>query len=376
MELLLIIGVFEAISLGLLLFLKKKRNASDSILASFFLLFGINILLSYIELYNRKNGYPFPAFINTTAPFILMHGPILWFYIQSQTKQKFQFKPIYLLHFIPFIGMLIDHAFQLYFLPVEEKIHIVTNETFKDYFTYPLLVIVITISPLVYFSWGIRILNIYNSKIENFLSHTELFDFRWLKKLLIIIIILYCLVNFSFLIDIIVPLASFSVLQYIAFSLASLFILFMGIFGQRQNNLFKSEVIKVDLDKLYEDKKISKLEKEDKEFIVKLHEFMRTKRPYLETEITVSGLSQQLNISIEYLSEMLNRRLNINFFDYINQYRVEEFKKEVRKPENQHLTLTGIALNCGFNSKASFYRVFKKNTNTTPSLYKQELSEK
>jgi AraC-like DNA-binding protein len=376
MDAILIIGIFEAFSLSLLLFFKKKRNVSDSILTGFFLVFGINILLSYIELYNRKNGYPFPAFINTTAPFILLHGPILWFYIQSQTKQKFQFKPIFLLHFIPFIGMLIDHTSQLYFLPVEEKIHIVTTEAFKDYFSYPLWVMVITISPLVYFLWGIKILNTYNSKIENFLSHTELFDFRWLKKLLIIIIILYCLVNFSFVIDFIVPLASFSVLQYIAFILASLFILIMGIFGQRQNNLFNSEVIKVDLDKLYEDKKISKLEKEERVFIVRLHEFMRTEKPYLEPEITVSGLSQQLNISVEYLSEMLNRRLNVNFFDYINQYRVEEFKKEVQKPESQHLTLTGIALNCGFNSKASFYRVFKKNTNTTPSLYKQKLSEK
>jgi len=376
MDFLLIIGVFEAFSLGLLLFLKKKRNASDSILASFFILLGINILLSYVELYNRKNGYPYPAFINTTAPLILLHGPTLWLYIQSQTKQNFKFKLIYFLHFIPFLGMLVDHCLQYYFLPAEIKIQIAINQSFKECFTYPIWVLIITISPLVYFSLGIRMLNNYNKKIENFLSHTERYDYRWLKQLLITITILYCLINFSFIIDIIYPLASFNVLQYIAFIMASLFVLFMGIFGHRQNNLFDSEIINVNLEDLSPSNKKKTEKDEMNNFIPKLQHFMQTEEPFLNENITLSALSEQLNVSTEFLSKTLNERLNIKFFDYINHFRVEKFKQEVEKPENKNLTLTGIASNCGFNSKATFYRVFKKIMNITPNLYKQELSKK
>lgn len=376
MEFLFIISIFEAFSLALFVFLKKQRSVSDNVLTSFFLLFGINILLFYIEYYNRQNNYPYPYFINTTAPFILLHGPVLWMYIQSQTAQNFKFKPIYILHFIPFLGMALDHCLQIYFLPDNEKIQIAKTEAFKEFISYPIWVVAITLSPLLYFTWGIRIINEYNRKIQNFLSHTEQYNFNWLKQLLWIIIIIYCLINISFIVDIIYPLASFNFLQLIAFVGASLLVLSLGIFGHRQNNLFQSETIKVNLEELSQ----SKTDKQDKnvedDFVSMLEKFMITEEPYLNQDITLSFLSEQLNVSAEFLSETLNKRMNVKFFDYINHYRVEKFKQEIEKPENQNLTLTGIALNCGFNSKATFYRVFKNYTNTTPSLYKQEVSER
>ena len=81
MESILLFGVFESVVLSLAVFLKKKKSIADLVLSVFFLLFGINIFLSYIEVYNRNNGYPLPFFINTTAPFILLHGPVLWLYV-------------------------------------------------------------------------------------------------------------------------------------------------------------------------------------------------------------------------------------------------------------------------------------------------------
>jgi len=376
MDFILIIGIFEALTLAFLVFFKRNRNVSDSILASFFLLFAINITLIIIETYNRNNSYPFPAFINTTAPFILLHGPVLWFYIYSQTKQNFKIKPVYFIHLLPFVAMIIDHAVQFYFLPVEEKIYIATTEIFKEYFTYPLWVFMITLSPLIYFSWGIRMLNQYNKRIKYFLSQTEHFDFKWLKQLLYIITIIYCLVNLSFIIDVIFPLASFNVLQYSAFILASLFILFMGIYGRRQSNLFKSKVIKVNLSEVSVNGEKGILEKEDKDFIIKLQNYMNTEKPYLNPDITLANLSEQLKVSAEYLSEILNKKLNKKFFDFINYYRIEEFKNQLQLEKNKKLTLTGIAMNSGFNSKATFNRVFKTHTHITPSQYKLSVSEK
>jgi uncharacterized membrane protein len=98
-----IVGIFEALFLFAFILSKRKRSTADSVLALAFLLFGINIFTAYMEWQNRTNGYPFPFFIQTTPPFLLLHGPVLWFYIKAQTEQNFRFKAIHLLHFLPFI---------------------------------------------------------------------------------------------------------------------------------------------------------------------------------------------------------------------------------------------------------------------------------
>ena len=61
----------------------------------------------------------------------------------------------------------------------------------------------------------------------------------------------------------------------------------------------------------------------------------------------------------------------LNFFDYINQYRVQEFKAAVTDPKNKNYSLLGIAFECGFNSKSAFNRMFKKSTGLTPSQFKE-----
>ena len=62
----------------------------------------------------------------------------------------------------------------------------------------------------------------------------------------------------------------------------------------------------------------------------------------------------------------------IDFYNFINGYRVTEFKKEVLKSENKNFTLSAIAMRVGFNSKSSFNRIFKTITNTTPRDYLKE----
>jgi AraC-like DNA-binding protein len=77
-------------------------------------------------------------------------------------------------------------------------------------------------------------------------------------------------------------------------------------------------------------------------------------------------------ISLHYLSRVLNQYKQQNFFDYINQLRIEAFKLEVVNPLKQHLSISGIAFNCGFNSKAAFNIAFRKYTGLTPSAYRKQ----
>ena len=91
--------------------------------------------------------------------------------------------------------------------------------------------------------------------------------------------------------------------------------------------------------------------------------------------MTLSVLAEALRMSPNHLSQVLNERLNRNFFDFINERRVEEVKKRLAMSEYEHYTLLAIAEDCGFKSKSSFNSIFKRFTEMTPSQYKKSLKE-
>ena len=62
----------------------------------------------------------------------------------------------------------------------------------------------------------------------------------------------------------------------------------------------------------------------------------------------------------------------MNFNDFINHYRIEAVKEKLKKGEHKTSTLLGIAFDCGFNSKATFNRAFKKSTTVSPKDYLQK----
>jgi len=100
---------------------------------------------------------------------------------------------------------------------------------------------------------------------------------------------------------------------------------------------------------------------------------METEKPYLEPRITIAELAQRMDIPVNYLSQVINEQLDQNFFDFINTYRVAEFKRLLAEPDFQHYTLLSLAYEAGFNSKSTFNAIFKKITGRTPSDYAREL---
>ena len=99
---------------------------------------------------------------------------------------------------------------------------------------------------------------------------------------------------------------------------------------------------------------------------------MVSQKPYLDPDLTLPGLADELDIPSHYLSQIINERIGSNFFDFINQHRVEEIKRRIADPSYAHYSLLGIAFESGFNSKSAFNRVFKKLTGRTPSEFKRE----
>ena len=105
-----------------------------------------------------------------------------------------------------------------------------------------------------------------------------------------------------------------------------------------------------------------------------LNEIMLNQKPYLNPDLKIHDLAKLIDAPIHLLSEHINKQLHLNFFEFINQYRVNEFKSRVHSSEYEKYTLIAIALDVGFNSKASFNRIFKQQTEMTPSQYKKKVS--
>jgi len=106
----------------------------------------------------------------------------------------------------------------------------------------------------------------------------------------------------------------------------------------------------------------------------KLKQHLETSKPYLNPEVTLNELAQQLNVPARQLSTLINQELGQTFFDMINHYRIEEAKRRIRESEDEKLTILEVMYQVGFNSKSSFNTAFKKYTGVTPSDYKSQRS--
>ena len=96
---------------------------------------------------------------------------------------------------------------------------------------------------------------------------------------------------------------------------------------------------------------------------------MEEERLYLNPELKLSDIANRLNTSSYMLSFLFSQHMKTSFYDYINQYRVESFKQRVRNGETGRYTLDALATRCGYNSRATFFRNFKKVTGMTPTEY-------
>jgi AraC-like DNA-binding protein len=371
MEYILIIGTFEAIFLLLLLLGKKNKSVPDYLLGVIFVLYAISIGSVYLELQNAKNNPAYSAITNISWIFLFLHGPALWFYIKSLSEHEFRFKPLYLLHFIPFIFFSVFQYYNFISLTLTEKVSFLENDVFKELVSYKITVLAIGVSTISYNIWALNLIRRRRDKLMQQYSKIEDIDLGWLRALTVAALICYSVNVALFNLDMIFHFASYKSLMFLTNSFATVYVLFLGFFGLRQGNIFidSLRVTGETAVRSGNGKNTSPVISTDDVFIKTLIRNMEEKQPYLDPEITISRLSELLDVKIEFLSEVLNTRLNQNFFDFINKYRIEEFKIQSILKANSHLSIMGIAYNCGFNSKASFYRAFRKFEGTSPSEY-------
>lgn len=101
----------------------------------------------------------------------------------------------------------------------------------------------------------------------------------------------------------------------------------------------------------------------------KIDEIMTKEKPYLQSDLKVGMLAEMVGISSHKLSQFFSQHKDISFYDYVNKYRVDEFKRMVKDEDVRNLTLSAMADKAGFSSRASFFRYFKNIEGMSPGDY-------
>lgn len=104
-----------------------------------------------------------------------------------------------------------------------------------------------------------------------------------------------------------------------------------------------------------------------------LEERMLSAKPWLDPDLTIADLALALDVPRHHLTQVINNGLGKNFYRYVNEYRVEEVKRKIADGEAERLTILGVALDSGFNSKSVFNTAFKSIVGCTPSEYRKSV---
>ncbi len=103
-----------------------------------------------------------------------------------------------------------------------------------------------------------------------------------------------------------------------------------------------------------------------------LNRLMEVEKIYLEEDLSIKDLADKLHVSVHFVSQLLNEKVGQTFYDYVNQYRINDVKDRLVDPEQSEISILDIANECGFSSKTSFNRYFKRYTGMTPSQFRRK----
>jgi AraC-like DNA-binding protein len=221
-----------------------------------------------------------------------------------------------------------------------------------------------------------RRLHQYRAQLKQIFASTEQQELGWIVGLLVAVIGVWLLASVSLLVDNLVkPIRLDPNLQSI---ITLLLVWSLSSWGLRQKpgfaELYQSadeEIVHLNALPSPADGKYqrSALDTELASRIAeKLTKAMTTDQLYLDASLSLPKLAKYIAVSPSYISQTLNEHIGMNFFDYVNHYRVAAAKIQLSSTDT---TVLDIAMNVGFNAKSSFYTAFKKETQLTPSQYRQ-----
>lgn len=344
MSIFYLIGVAQAVLLIIVLLKKDRFNsiANRLLITS---LISILIVLGQYALGRLDIRIPFLATLPEIFWFAL--GPILYLYVLALTDSDFRFKPIYISFFTFSIYNLI-HYISFQFGNRIYLYHLINDVAIYTYlFIYAYLLNTILFSGLTLY------------QLKQYLKDNApaKHQFKWMYNYFTLFLVLILLSTFA--LTFLISSETYSNrYEFTLLLLYEAFVLILAYKAMNQPEYFIYNKLKYSNSTLTADD-FNALEK-------KLNSLMNDEKPFLNKHLKLSDLAAMLTVPQHQLSQLLNQQLQTNFYDYINKFRVEEAERKLSAPENKHFKIMSLAHDAGFQSKASFYRSFKKHYDMTP----------
>ena len=362
-----ILGLVQGMTLGVLLIvLNYKHFRSTYFLGLFLFLFSLKLVNFIPKGLHIDHIYPELFLLPFNFSWLLF--PIFFIYTQKVSifsDQKIKYWLLY--------PGILSFALQLviYFLPYSTKLAIAQS------FWHELVFTILGISySWIIGIWNLKLLNQHSTEVQNTFSELEHKVLEWVRIFLIyslstsvVIHILYYTAPENYYFKIIFSVFDLIAIYWIAFN------------GIIQRNVLaflgKKEIGIPSIDTFAIEKNPKKISKEEdlKAIMEHIDSFMKSNEAFVNTELTIIDLAENLNIHPKRISASINTIFNQNFNSYINQLRIKKAKTLLTDLSSNYYSIEGIAKEVGFHSKSAFYSAFKKVTGTTPTKYKENLSQ-
>ena len=406
-----VIGIFLCCFLSVLLFSKAPKRLSDNILGVWLLSIGIYLLNYYLHYLGYWEKYP--HLVGATHPFPLLFAPFVYLYVVANLRQP---QRIYWrdgLHFLPFVITYIAMFPFLFGYSAAEKAMIDQADYHSPYqWLFTISFVAFVVVCVVYSILAYRKINQYERVISEQFAYNEGISLQWLRLLLIGFGIIFGVMIGGYILQFLLEIELGVNIELIFLALFVLLIGIIGFWGIRYQGIFEpvrplsvknelQEPTEAEAEELQAPNKEKEIwnegaslmaVREEDTLMAKMPEYrksglkakeatalhqqlltlMTTKKPYLEPKLSLAQLAEKLGVLPNHLSQIINQYEEKNFYDFVNEYRVEEFIILAKKDTDKNFNLLGLAYEAGFNSKSSFNQVFKKLKGKTPSQFVKE----
>ena len=373
----------NAIVLSILFFsIKSKNKKANTYLGLFLWSMVVQIFNDFLSELPIEEEFGISLFIVEPFLFVL---PFLFFYLLTTINKKIE-NWHYLLFIPGTVHNVLLHSDGLF----------LTENTVTNYET---TIYFLEIALMVY---AFRLLQNHEKKLANFYSNLDNKSLIWLKSIFGLNILIHFLSISTFMFDLShVEIVEYSIdisvlgltvfmifwITYNGFSQSEIFK--QRLFLTTENNLSvgtanlmvtQTIILEKEIKNFNEvcelrDKKEPIITETDLQQFNEIKETIQKQELFTNPKLNLHALSEALDIKEKELSRLINGCGQVNFYQFINEYRIEKFKQLVQYSNAHHFTLLGLATEAGFSSKSTFYTVFKKLEGMTPKQYEKSIKK-
>ncbi len=374
LDILVLLGALQGFIVSAILFLSKKEGISNRLLGTLLLFMSmasLNIYLINQPWFNQSTSL---SILHEVIPMVIFMpaGPLIYFYIRSFYENDFRIGKAQKAHFYPVILDLFPHLVVVFYIVGIMGGFLKPNNPawgrlIDQYNTYVDIPRWISLAAYIWLSWKYMQLNKLKVKeVRN--------SFLLWPGQLILAFGLFLVIWLLHLIPYIIPAYSEKMLNlvgwYPVYIPGAVLIYWLSIKSyQLLHQQIKKDKKNVGVLNSLSGKTIG-------EAIKVLKDSMDKDQLFLNPELNLAMLSEHTSLPPKIISAILNQELNTSFSTFINEYRIKEIKYRILQPQNQNLTIAGIAFDCGFNSQPTFQRAFKASTGHSPTEYLQNATQR